>query len=155
MSDATDFLPPLERIIPYRVSRLGNALAAQAAFLLAGETHITVGQWRVLAFVGAGWANTSRDIVAVSQYDAGFVSRMLKLLENEGLVASRRSTDDRRVQQVSITEKGEELFRSLSPVMGKRYQHLDNVLSEDEMAKFFDMIDRLEKAAAIRNFDET
>ncbi|MGB0410273.1 MAG: MarR family winged helix-turn-helix transcriptional regulator [Pikeienuella sp.] len=154
MPDRVNFLPTLEEIIPYRVSRLANALASQAAVLLATETHITVGQWRVLVFIGAEWANTSRDIVAVSQYDPGFVSRMLKLLEKDGFVESRRDQDDRRVHRIVITEKGEDLFKRIEPLMGKRFRYLNGVLSEEEMAQFFDMLSRLEKAANSRHFDQ-
>ena len=76
--------------------------------------------------LGANDSTEASDLRAALQIDAGQLSRLLKRLEEQGLVARGTSPLDARRQQVRLTEKA-----------GDEYGVLDR-RSAEEMAAFLD-----------------
>jgi len=103
--------------------------ALQDSFLARGRP---LGASRVLWEIGAG--ADVRELRARLGLDSGYLSRLLRSLEDEGLIAGAPDPDDRRVRRVSRTAAGqaevEELDRrsdvlasSLLAPLGDRQQH--------------------------------
>ena len=68
---------------------------------------------RMLFEIGAGPAPV-RELRARLGLDSGFVSRLLRALEGQGLVVTRADPDDGRVRIVSLTAAGEGEVRELT-----------------------------------------
>ena len=67
---------------------------------------------RLLFEIGRGGADL-RDLRARLSLDSGYLSRMLRSLEAQGLVSSQRAADDGRVRRAALTRKGLREFDAL------------------------------------------
>ncbi len=71
------------------------------------------------------------------------VTRLLNRLERAGLVTRNRSSHDKRVVEVGITEKGLELLARMQPVVDAAQERLMRRLSPEELRLLSDLLDRL------------
>jgi len=71
-----------------------------------------LGESRLLFEIGRGGADL-RDLRARLSLDSGYLSRMLRSLEAQGLVASQRAAGDGRVRRAALTRKGLREFDAL------------------------------------------
>ncbi|SHK32006.1 MarR family winged helix-turn-helix transcriptional regulator [Rhodothermus profundi] len=71
------------------------------------------------------------------------VTRLLNRLERAGLVSRSRSTHDKRVVEVGITEKGLELLARMQPVVDEAQERLMSRLSAEELRLLSELLDRL------------
>ena len=72
----------------------------------------------------------------------------LNALESQGLVRRWRDSSNRRVQQVELTEDGEELFVRLRQVAARHDQRLRGALGNDDVVLLEGLLDRLHAAVA-------
>ncbi len=145
---------PLQLFITYRLSTLSGKLNRQANAVLKKAGNLRVPEWRILALLELhGELNGSRiaDLVTV---DAGLVSRSVRSLEARGLIATRRSDDDRRSTFISLTPSGRALHAKVLPAMHRRQQHLLAALTAEERTAFLRITDKLQIAAEARDFPE-
>lgn len=70
------------------------------------------------------------------------VTRLLNRLELGGFIERNRSSSDRRVVEVGITETGIALLDRMDPKINAIHQRLARHLSETELASLNDMLDR-------------
>ena len=145
---------PIKQFVTYRLLKAHLALNAQASAVLDRAAGITLGQWRVLAFIGSGDARTSRAIAAASGLDPAQISRSLKALEADGLIAAERLAEDRRTLALSLTEKGREAFDAILPIMQARQRHLMDALSAEERKVILSALEKLEIASERRDFGQ-
>lgn len=71
------------------------------------------------------------------------VTRLLNRLERAGLVTRSRASHDKRVVEVSITEKGLELLARMQPVVDATQERLMSRLSPEELRLLSELLDRL------------
>jgi DNA-binding MarR family transcriptional regulator len=143
---------PLRDFLTFRLARLTQALNAQATEVLEREGPIGLTDWRVLAMVAGGGAASARDIVTLTGFDAAQVSRALRHLEDAGLILTVRDSADRRMRPVRLTPRGQALYDRLVPIMQRRQEALLAALSAAEQAAIFGIVDKLQDAAALRQF---
>lgn len=149
--------PPLDDgpptgFITFQISRMHNALNAQATDLLSKVAGLTLGQWRILSLVAGGHADTARGLTTAARLDPGFVSRTLGAMETAGLVQTSRAKQDRRRLEVRVTRKGRKIFDETLPHMLNRQQHLLEALDDDERAQARSIFSKLEAAAQFREW---
>ena len=142
----------LTQFLTYRILRLHLAFNAQTIATLDKVCDLGIGQWRVLAMIGAREAQTSRDLARKTKMDPAFVSRTLQSLESEGLVSTKRSASDRRLLELALTIKGAEIYGRTFPVMQRRQERLLDCISKTEREAIFRIIDKLDVAAEVRDF---
>ena len=66
--------------------------------------------------IATGCGSTAAELCRFSRYDTGSMTRMLDRLEEKGLIRRVRSSTDRRVIHLELTEAGRELYTLLPPV---------------------------------------
>jgi DNA-binding MarR family transcriptional regulator/GNAT superfamily N-acetyltransferase len=71
-----------------------------------------LGEGRLLFEIGRDGANV-RDLRARLSLDSGYLSRLLRSLERQGLATSQRASDDARVRRVALTPKGRKEWTAL------------------------------------------
>lgn len=87
-----------------------NSIRAQIERAMV--THdLTAMQWQPLYFIASGNASTAGDLARLMQVDTGAVTRMLDRLECKGLLVRERSTADRRVIRLALTQVGQSTAR--------------------------------------------
>ncbi|MDH3738446.1 MAG: MarR family transcriptional regulator, partial [Alphaproteobacteria bacterium] len=64
-----------------------------------------LGEARLLFEIGRNGAEV-RDLRAKLELDSGYVSRLLRSLERQGLVSGQAAASDGRVRRVKLTRKG-------------------------------------------------
>jgi DNA-binding MarR family transcriptional regulator len=83
------------------VELLSRALETRMA-----EHGLTDAQWRPLLLLSRNDIGTATQIARSVGCDAGAMTRMMDRLEDKGLLRRVRNPDDRRVQQLELTEEG-------------------------------------------------
>ena len=95
----------LSRVKVEMLSTLDRELA-QDKRLAALE--MSAAQWIIVANLaaGPGEPKSAADLCKVISYDAGAMTRMLDRLEAKGLIRRSRSSQDRRLLNLELTEEG-------------------------------------------------
>ena len=141
---------PLQQFLTYRLSRVQAKLNAQANALLQERSGLTLSKWRILAFIGAAGETRLSQLVQITALDKGLVSRNLKVMIADGLVGSKQDDIDQRVQHLSLTAKGRQLFDHTLPRMRMRQSHLRASLDPNELETLYAALGKLEIAAGWR-----
>lgn len=108
--------------VGYLMRRVMQSIAQQADVRLLphGLTH---GQWMPLFLLLKNGAATVAALARDLNVDPGAATRMLDRLEKKGFISRCRSTEDRRVVKVALTEAGRqvaaEVPRTLSQVLNE------------------------------------
>jgi DNA-binding MarR family transcriptional regulator len=70
--------------------------------------EMSAAQWIIVANLatGPGEPKSAADLCKVISYDAGAMTRMLDRLEAKGLIRRTRSSQDRRLMKLELTEEG-------------------------------------------------
>lgn len=101
-----------EESIGFLLTRVKNVLINSLDADLQ-PLDLTGPQWAILMRVANGCGRTAADLCRDGSYDTGSMTRMLDRLEEKGFVRRERSTEDRRVVQLALTEQGEALLPQL------------------------------------------
>ncbi len=103
----------LERFLPYLLNQAAEATSHGFHAAYRDRYGMTRTQWRVLANLGKFGAMTARDICVISHIEKTKVSRAISALEADGVLTRTTSDQDRRVEILSLTEKGKAVFADL------------------------------------------
>lgn len=103
----------LNQFTPYRIVALGHALSGALSRAYADE-NITIPEWRVLAVIAQEESIAARDVVRLTPMDKMKVSRAISSLESKSLAQRRVNANDRRVNEISLTQSGRSLFDRIS-----------------------------------------
>ncbi len=143
---------PLNQYLTYRISRVQAKLNAQGSKVLGDAVGLTLAQWRVVALVGAAGSTQLSTLARQAALDKGLLSRNVKTLVKQQVVSSRQDEIDQRVQHLSLTPKGQDLFERALPVTRRRQDWLRKDLSDEEIRTFRRVLDKLEMAAEKQEF---
>ena len=103
-----------EASMGYLMRRISTMMVAEVDHRLTG-IGLTPAQWAPLLLIKRGKANPQAELARELQLDAGALTRTLDRLESKGLCRRERSTEDRRVVNLSLTPEGE---HAIEPVAG-------------------------------------
>lgn len=103
-------------------------------------------QWRVL-----------RALVDEDQMETGALAdqvcllrpsltRILRTLEDRGLIRKRRKNNDRRFSYISLTQKGRRVFNEIAPLSEKEYQRIEKSFGKKNLDKLYDLLEQLTDA---------
>ena len=112
---------------------------------------LTSAQWVPLFKLYLGSASTVAELARECQLDAGGTTRLLDRLEGKGLVRRVRSSEDRRVVNLELTDEGREAAKKIPAVLcGVQNAHLRG-FSREEWQLLRSLLRRvLDNAAAIQ-----
>jgi MarR family transcriptional regulator, transcriptional regulator for hemolysin len=138
--------PPTTTPIGLRLTRTARvvSLAFDRAMAEAGGS---ASMWQVLVIVRAQKWGTQAAMAEEMGITGATLTHHLNMLENRGLVRRWRDPGNRRVQNVELTETGVELFDRLRVVAQAHDRRLRAGLSEDDVTRLGELLDRLEAGA--------
>ncbi len=142
----TDF--DLDTFLPYQLSVLAARVSAGGFARHYKQAYgISVAEWRVVAHLSRGDAVSVREIHERVNMDKPKVSRAASRLEEAGYVTKLTNSTDRRLVELSLTEKGWAMIADLTPPIARRYEDrlLDAIGAEDET--FRRLVSSLNEAA--------
>jgi DNA-binding MarR family transcriptional regulator len=128
---------------------IGRLIADVSGRLLAAFDEemtgkgITGAQWVILMRIANGCGSTAAELCRFSRYDTGSMTRMLDRLEEKGLIGRARSSTDRRVVHLELTEAGRELYPLLPPVAIKVLNKHLLGFTQEELDQFKGFLNRM------------
>ena len=114
MNDAPPF--DLMHFMPYRMAAAAQLLSDQLAAIYRARSDLSNAEWRVLAHLAHSGNVSVRDIEVRVGMEKSKVSRAAARLEEQGLIEKRVNETDRRLLQLTLTQKGRALMAELLPL---------------------------------------
>ncbi len=142
----------LSDFVTFRLNRLQATLNSQAQHILKLCSDIGQSEWRVLILAVDRGESTMAKIVRDGRMDKAQVSRAVKSLIQKRYMLSRVDPDDQRQSILTPTETGQALHAEIMPRMKERQHNLLAGLSDDEIERFYAVLDQLEMSARARDF---
>ncbi|MCF5548234.1 MULTISPECIES: MarR family winged helix-turn-helix transcriptional regulator [Pseudomonas] len=98
------------------------------------EPHgVTAAQFKVLIIIAQFDVDTPAELCRNLSLDSGSMTRMLDRLEQKGLLARKRSEQDRRQVQLVLTEDGQRLADMLPHIGAQSMNELAGALEPGEL----------------------
>ena len=107
------------------------------------QQDFTFMQWVVLMTVRDGLAVTAATICRDYRHDQGALTRVIDQLETRGLLERQRSTEDRRVVELKLTEQGSKTVENLIPVVVERLNTALDGFTTEEVGELTRLLGKL------------
>ena len=105
----------LTQSVGFLLTKARNQITAEMDTALK-HLDITGPQMGILLAMQRGMASTPFELSKMLSVDTGLMTRMLDKLETKGLLARSRSVDDRRVVNLVLTKKGDEIAAAIPDI---------------------------------------
>jgi DNA-binding MarR family transcriptional regulator len=128
--------------VGYLMKRVLSSVLAQADDRLA-SLDLTHAQWLPLFKLAVKECHTVAALARELELDPGAMTRSLDRLEAKGLVRRERSTEDRRVVNLVLTDEGRQVARQVPPVMAEVLNNHLRGFSEDEWKQLIALLTRM------------
>lgn len=107
------------------------------------DLDITAAQWIVLKQLALVEGTTASSMCKCIGCDTGSMTRMLDRLEEKGLIRRERSTTDRRVIQLFVTDSGRTMLPAIVPRVVDSLNSALTDFSADELDSLKSMLRRM------------
>jgi DNA-binding MarR family transcriptional regulator len=114
---------------------------SQAAYL--ADAGLPIGEGRCLSAIGSFRPLSVNDLAAAANLDKGQASRAAQSLVAQGLVRKEASPTDGRGVVLTLTAKGERVWRRVMDLVERRNAEITACLSAAERAQLDRLLDRL------------
>jgi DNA-binding MarR family transcriptional regulator len=81
-----------------------------------GGPKSVVARWRALSILAEAHCMTITALAEHTFIERSALSRLLEIMEREGLVKRRTRASDKRITEISITKKGTKTFLTMLPI---------------------------------------
>lgn len=133
----------LRQYLPFFWSAISNRWTSSSSRLYLGQYGVGIGEWRVLATLGAQGSATSLDVVKLVGMDPGAVSRAMRDLERKGYVVPVQGRFIGRNKPYEMTDAGVALFDTLRVTATARAEQLMEGLSRDEQQTLLSLLQKV------------
>jgi DNA-binding MarR family transcriptional regulator/N-acetylglutamate synthase-like GNAT family acetyltransferase len=98
------------------------------------KNNLSQAEARVLFELANYPISTQTDLIDRLSIDAGYLSRIIRRFEREGLISRSRSTQDARTNNLALTPLGQDLFQTLNQAYEQELAALTKHLSSQQFA---------------------
>lgn len=106
----------LDDFLPYQLAVLSSRVSAEFSKHYRDAYGISVSEWRVVAHLSQTDSVSVREIHKRVDMDKPKVSRAASRLEAAGYVTKTINPNDRRLVELSLTDKGRAMIDALAPI---------------------------------------
>lgn len=142
--DLVKRLPSTRRSLPIALMRSREKVMGPIRDMLK-VSGITEQQWRVLRVLSESGAQDLTQISLKASLLMPSLSRIIKKLREEGLIASKTNDEDRRRHIVMIETKGQKIIDDNLPQAMKIAEELQQHLGLERHEQLLDLLETLEK----------
>lgn len=121
----------LSAFLPYQLAVAAGRVSKAFSERYRAEFGLSIPEWRVLAHLAGGDAVSVREIHARVDMDKSKVSRAAARLEQAGLIEKRDHAGDKRLLDMRLTAKGQELMARIVPIADAYQEELLARLGEE------------------------
>lgn len=111
----------LDRFLPYQLAVAAGRTSREFSGLYRDRFGIGIAEWRVVAHLSQGGSVSVREIFERVDMDKSRVSRAAARLEASGYVLKRVNETDRRLVELSLTDKGRQMMDEIAQ-MAEAYE---------------------------------
>lgn len=134
----------VDDFITTRVVRTANLLRRQITMPYTERCGLSMAEWRLLSVLGQTGTLPFHELVSASVTDKALVSRVLRALQQRGLVDLQAKTSNPRHGLLcALTEQGYALYEENMPYARAAQARALHLLSRDERRTFFAVLDKL------------
>lgn len=144
----------LNDFLPYQLAVVAQRVSREYAALYRERFGISIPEWRVVAHLSQAGSVSVREIYAKVDMDKSKVSRAAARLEAAGYVTKRDNPTDRRLVELSLTDKGRDMIAELEPIAREYEARVMQELGEDGIAFRSSLVRLMNGAAAGCNAKE-
>ncbi|WP_121067377.1 homoprotocatechuate degradation operon regulator HpaR [Chachezhania antarctica] len=141
-------LSETRRTLPITLLRLRERLMSEFRPILSAH-GVTEQQWRVLRVLMESDVITATELAERACILAPSLSRILKTLDERGLIAMDRNPGDGRRARIRLSDDGFAFIRKVSPESIKAYERIEARIGPDRINALLNDLD-----AAIRALDD-
>ena len=123
-----------------------NLKVHRALNLLLGELDLSLAQHEILVTIHRDSGLTQRELSERLLVVKSNATALLKKLEARGLVRRKSDAEDSRVKRLSLTRKGQALVQQSFAVQCKVIKAMASVMSDAELDRMADVMDRVDDA---------
>lgn len=144
---------PVQSSVGYLVKQLSQTIGKELDRRMV-NIGLTDAQWKPLLSLRQGGCSTAVDLARIACNDAGSITRLLDRLEAKGLVRRVRSTEDRRVVNLELTEEGKKIAAQVPEIIVGLANEMLKGFSQEEFEQFMNLLTRaLANARAVSEGD--
>lgn len=136
----------VDDFITTRVVRTANLLRRQITMPYTERCGLSMAEWRLLSVLGQTGTLPFHELVSASATDKALVSRVMRALQQRGLVDLQTKTSNPRHGLLcSLTEEGYALYEENMPYARAAQARAIHLLSREERQTFFAVLDKLSR----------
>ncbi|MEM9012382.1 MAG: MarR family winged helix-turn-helix transcriptional regulator [Pseudomonadota bacterium] len=143
----------LDAFLPYQIAVIASRTNRDFTRIHTRELGLATAEWRVLVHLARAARVSVREIHLHVDLDKPKVSRAASRLEAAGYVAKRRSSTDRRLVELSLTEDGEAVMRRFAASAVAYQAELVDRLGSDSVAAIAALFRKLMADGDVRGAD--
>lgn len=138
-----EFLPTdVRHSLPMALLRARESVMRQFRPML--EAHgVNEQQWRVLRVLAESDALDASEVASRASILAPSLTRMIRTMEDKGLIARGRDETDARRVMLSIAPAGMAVIREASPESRRIYRQIEATYGPERMAQLVDLLNAL------------
>ena len=110
-----------------------------------GSSDYSLTETRIIYEISKTEKCSANQLSNILRIDTGYLSRILKKLEKEGVLERHSSEDDARINEISLTEKGHELFEQMNNDSNVQIASLIESLTDEECHEISKACDSIKK----------
>jgi homoprotocatechuate degradation regulator HpaR len=143
-SDETKPATPRERRRSLAIGLLKAREAVMSHFRpILADHDVTEQQWRVLRALSQAGMLDATEVAEKAFILAPSLTRMLRALEERGLIARHKDKDDGRRVLLTLTAAGQAVIDEVMPDSRRVYADIDQRFGEERIEQLLDMLDEL------------
>lgn len=131
-----------QRSLPIALLRAREAIMARFRPVLAAQ-DVTEQQWRVIRALAEGGALDAGQLAERACVLAPSLTRIIKALEERGLIARDRDFDDGRRLLLSLTPAGIEVIRAVTPSSRAVYAEIEALYGRERLDRLLELLGEL------------
>lgn len=134
----------LSEFLPYRGNRFAERLGHSLAKIYSDDFGISEAEWRVIALLSEQDTLLAKDIGEIGNMDKVRVSRAVQALSDKGLIKKRQSKEDSRATHLSLSKKGQTLYKKITPKLLAWEKQLLTGITKRDAKQLMSLLDRME-----------
>lgn len=109
------------------------------------EIGVTEQQWRIIRILAQYGEQESTHLAEKACILKPSLTGIIRRLMEMDLVGRRRGETDQRFVFIYLTEAGQDVFKTMSVEMEKRYQNIHAKIGDDKMAQLLSLLSEVQK----------
>ena len=84
------------------------------------------------------------ELACLTYRDKSSLARLLSTMESKGYITRRKNEKDRRINDVFITETGQNVYKNSQPVIKKLINTMENGITQDEKKQIIAILKKIQ-----------